>query len=371
MAIIKRKKKQSDMYHNSIRKIIEKEKPILGVDIGSSSIKIVAMKKNHVIDKWVCESVPIGMLNQGIIEAKEPLVGIIKDVLKINKIKIKDCALYLSGKDLIIRELTFPEMDDLQIIENIKQEISSVLPQNLDEYKIDYKILDYIKEEDALEGQIRVLAVAAPEKLIYSYMDVLKKAGLKVKYVDVLPNIAGKLCNLIHSERSNDKPNNTCIIDFGAKATEVMIFRDCNYFLHKSISYGGGYLTETISQRSDMDEADAEEFKHNTNFFGGDLDDPIVRAVYDYFDYLIRDFARTIEFYGNRTQESVDVIYVMGGGSLLKGFPGYLESQLGIKVKEIGEVIRTTTKADALGSYASILPQAIGVTLREEWRRER
>ena len=63
MAIFKKKKNQSDTYENSIRRIIEKEKPILGIDIGSSSIKIVSMKKNHELDKWALEYVPIGMLN--------------------------------------------------------------------------------------------------------------------------------------------------------------------------------------------------------------------------------------------------------------------------------------------------------------------
>ena len=104
-----------------------------------------------------------------------------------------------------------------------------------------------------------------------------------------------------------------------------MIFR-INYFYTNQLAIGG-YLTDYFP-RSDMDEADAEEFKHNTNFWRR-LRDPIVRAVYDYFDYLIRAL-QNHRIYGNRTPES-DVIYVMGGG-----FPSdscYLESQLGIKVR--------------------------------------
>jgi type IV pilus assembly protein PilM len=374
MAIFKKKKNQSDTYENSVRRIIEKEKPILGIDIGSSSIKIVSMKKNHELDKWALEYVPIGMLNGGNIEAKEPLADIIKNALKTYKIKTKDCALYLSAKDLIVRELTFPEMGDYQIRENIKQEISSVLPQDRDEYYIDYKILEYIKEDASLDGQIRVLAVAVPEKLVYDYMDVLKRAGLRVKYIDVLPNIAGKLCNMVHKDRPEDKARNICMIDFGSKKTEIVIFKDCNYYLHKLITYGGDYLTEVISERSAMDEIDAEDYKCKTNFFEGDQEDTIVRAVYEYFDYLLRDFARTIEFYGNRTGESIDLIYIMGGGALLAGFLQHIEDQLGIKVKQAGDIIGSIAKVGetgALDKHASVLIQAIGVTLREEWKHER
>ena len=49
--------------------------------------------------------------------------------------------------------------------------------------------------------------------------------------------------------------------------------------------------------------------------FMGNPDDPVVKQVYDYFEYLVRDFSRTMEFYNNRSGESVERVYIMGGGS--------------------------------------------------------
>ena len=370
MATLKRNKSQQVTYQDKVRRIIEKQKPIVGIDIGSSSIKMVSMKKNHELDKWGLESVPIGMINQGKIEAKEPLVKIIKKALKTYKIRTKDCALYLSSNELIIREFTLPEMNDTQIRENIKQEIYSMLPKDHEEYYIDYKVVEYIKNELDEEGQFRVLAAAAPVKLLFDYLDTLKKAGLKVRYIDVLPNIGGKICDLLYQKESNNKPQNICMIDFGSSKTEVIIYKEGNYSLSKTINSGGDYLTSVISKATNMDEIDAEDFKCTNNLFELDKETQIAIQVDDYFDYLTRDFGRTMEFYKNRNQESIDKLYIMGGGSLLAGLQEYLEEQLEIEVRQVGEIFDDLIQVGAGGSHISVFSQAIGVTYREEWNHE-
>lgn len=371
MATKKQKKSAPNISQGSVRRLVEKEKAILGIDIGSSTVKIVEMKKNHNFDKWIIEALPIGMINQGRIEAQEPLAQIISDALKRYSIRTKDVALCLSSSELIVRELTFPSMEDEQIRENINQEISSMLPQEHEKYYIDYKILEYLVEPGEAEGKIRVLAVAAPEQLLDNYIDTLKQAGLRVNYIDVFPNIAGKLCSLEYRKSSIDRTKNICMIDFGANKTEIVIFQNGNYYLHKTISYGGEYLTSVIAKKADMDEIDAEDYKSQTNFFIGNPDDQVVKQVYDYFEYLVRDFARTMEFYNNRSGESVERVYIMGGGSLLAGLPKYLQEQFSIDVRPAAGVFDNFKKVGAVGRHISIFSQAIGVTFREEWRYER
>ena len=70
---------------------------------------------------------------------------------------------------------------------------------------------------------------------------------------------SGKLCKYMEKNGSKALQRNICMIDFGAKKTEIIIMRDGNYYLHKMISYGGEYLTSTISSKSDMDLIEAEE----------------------------------------------------------------------------------------------------------------
>jgi Tfp pilus assembly PilM family ATPase len=119
-----------------------------------------------------------------------------------------------------------------------------------------------------------------------------------------------------------------------------------------------------------MDLIDAEEYKCRTNFFQGDENDPINRQVFDYFDFLLRDFERTMEFYSNRNHQKVDRIYLMGGGALLEGLAKFMEEQLSIEVRLISDVFEEYQRVGAIGRHISVFSQAIGTTFREEWKYE-
>lgn len=366
-----KEKKISIINKECKRKVIEKSKPILGIDIGSYSLKIIKMKANHALEKWILDKLPVGIVNQGRIEAIEPLAEIIKKNLKTYNIKARDCALYISGNEVIVRELLLPVMNESQLIENIRQEIETMLSVDHGDYCIDYKVLEIIQEDNEEASQIRVLVGAVPKEMIKDYIYTMKRAGLKVKYIDLLPNIVGKIYNWIKKDETVKLPSNISIVDFGNKKTEIIILKDGNYYLHKMISYGGEYLTSSISAKSGKDPMDFEEFKCQTNFFVGDENDPINKQVFDYFNFLIRDFERTFEFYNNRSHEKVERIYIMGGGSLLKGLAEYLERQLSIEVRMISDIFEGYQEVGALGRFISVFSQAIGVTFREEWKYER
>lgn len=370
MAKGKSKKDTSTLFQNSKRSIVKKQKPIIGIDIGSSSIKLVNMKKNQSLDKWALEMVPTGMINQGRIEATEPLTEIVSGILKKYSIKTKECALYISGGELIVRELILPEMNEEQILENIHQEIISMLPMDHDDYLIDYKILEYLKDVNEEVGKLRVLVAAVPKELVNDYIFALKKAGLKVVYVDVLPNITGKLCNWVNNGRLQSFPKNICMIDFGSKKTEIIIMKNGNYYLHKTITYGAEYLTSMISMKSGMDLIEAEEYKCRTNFFKGSENDPVNKQVFDYFDFLLRDFERTMEFYTNQNHENIDRVYIMGGGAMLEGLAGFMQSQLSMDVKLIADIFEDFQKVGAIGRFISVFSHSIGATFREEWKHE-
>lgn len=348
--------------------LVSRKKPIIGIDIGSTSVKLVHMKKRDVLDKWAIEAIPNGVMNQGRIEAIEPLVNIIKKIINVYKIKTKECALHLSSSELIVRELILPEMSEDQIYNNIIQEINSLLPLDHEDYNIDFKILEYIPSENEGAGQYRVLVAAVPISVVNDYITTLKKAGLKTIYIDVLPNIAAKLSKWITSQEKLNNVNNTCVIDFGARSTQTILLKNNRYFIHKVINNGGEYLTSLISMKSVMDILTAEEFKTRTNFFEVQQNNTLNQQVVDHFEYLIRDIERTLEFFSNRnSQEKVDRIFLMGGGAMLEGLVEYMEKQLSIEVKLISDALEDYQSVGAVGRYISVFSQAIGVTLREEW----
>jgi type IV pilus assembly protein PilM len=191
---------------------------------------------------------------------------------------------------------------------------------------------------------------------------------LKVTYIDVVPNIAGKLAKWIMINHPADKTyNNIGIIDFGATVTSITILKDGNYFIHKNITSGGDYITSQIADKLNIDFNEAETFKKKNNFFENSLKNNDNLSVRNTIDYLITDFERTIEFYKNRNNHiGVDRIFLIGGGSLLKGLSGYIKEHLNVEVSFLSDELTQGLKnRDILSQYV-VYAQAIGATLREE-----
>lgn len=339
-------------------------KSLIGIDIGSSSIKIVQMKKNKV-SRWSMELLPQGMVNQGRVEAGLQLTQILKNALKKSKISGNQCSLCISGNEVIVRELNLPEMNDSQIMENIKHEITSFLPLSHEEYSIDYKVLEYIPTQDGVPGKIRIMVAAVPNEIVNTYIHTLKMSSLKVTYVDVMPNVAGKLAKWISFNRPIGS-NNIGIIDFGASTTDIILLKDGNYFIHKTITSGGDYLTARIAEKLNIDMLEAEAFKRKANFFESNFQNNDCLFVKNIIDYIVTDIERTLEFYRNRNnQVGIDILYVMGGGSLLKGLTGYLMEHCNVEVAFLSDLLQPFQKNNDLADMVLVYPNAIGATLRE------
>lgn len=341
--------------------------PIIGFDIGSSYIKVVKMKRNNKIVKLAIEPIPEGVITQGRIEAEEPLVNILKTVRRKHHISGKDCALCISGSEIIVRELTVPDMTEEQIIDNIRHEIGSFLPLKFEDYSIDYKILEYIKDDNDTIGKLKLLVGAVPNRQARAYVDALKKANFRLKYIDVTPNIDSKLARWIMHAIGKDELKDIAIIDFGSQSVDVSVLHQGSYCLHKSISNGGDYLTSIIAEKAEIDPRDAEEIKYNTDFFNTRKDDVLTQNVMNYFDYLINDIERILDFYKNRNNhKGIDQIYIMGGGSFQKGIAGYIERRLGVKVFPLSEALEMFRGGRNQTEHLAMLFNAIGATMREE-----
>ncbi len=340
---------------------------IIGIDIGSSFIKVVQVKKNKIVRSGM-EALPEGMVNQGRIEAPAQLAEVIFKVLKRNKIKGRQCVLCIAGNELIVRELKLPEMEERQILDNINHEITSFLPMNKEEYCIDYKILEYLPPQEGSLGKLRLMVAAVPNSLVQAYIDTLKTIKLRTLYVDVAPNILSKLTKQLTLQGSiPGNYNNIGIIDFGAYSTNVMIMKDGNYFLHKSISNGGDYLTSQIAKKLNIDIMEAEEYKKKINFFENNFHNNDYLFVKNYVDFQVMDIERTIEFFKNRNNQiGLDTLYVTGGGSLLKGLTDYLKGHFNIEVTPLASALRQYRKLDDNVQSLVFYSQAVGATLREE-----
>jgi type IV pilus assembly protein PilM len=368
---MKTKSKNQNAVYENLKAIREQNfqrgaKPIIGIDIGTTSVKMVQMKKNNKIEKWGVEPIPEGLVNQGRIESPEHLAKVIVQTKSKNRISGNECALCLSSNEVIVRELKMPKMAESQIAENVRQEITSYLPMDHDDYTIDYKILEYVQANDNKAKFLRVLATAAPDRLLKSYMETLKLSRLKLSFIDVVPNVAEKISRWVMMNNSNVEGNGICIIDFGAHTTNIVVIKDGSYFIHKSIINGSEYLTTILSDKMGISFDEAERLKKLKNLFEDNIDTITCQHVQNFVDYLIVDIERIMEFFKSRSnQHNIDYIYIMGGGSQLMGLPKYLQEHIGVKVERVTDAL-LQYKDNKDMEILSVLFNAIGSTMREE-----
>ncbi len=200
-----KKKTENGVFKKSKSVITLPKKRTMGIDIGSKNIKIAVVKGDRLLSA-VSEPIPNGVVVDGVIEAPDLLVKSLKKAKRKLKGALRKGTLCLSGKDLIMREITLPQMKEEQVLTNIKNELSNIYLLTSGDYTIDYRISEITNNTYTGEKSMRVLVVSAPKVLISDYMKVCKKAGIKLERIDVLPNAHTKLIRkIINDELKNDK----------------------------------------------------------------------------------------------------------------------------------------------------------------------
>lgn len=346
------------------------QQAMTGIDIGSSQIKIAQLNRRGEVVKWAISDTPDGVIKQGRIIAKEPLIKVIKKLVREKRIRRSKCSLCLSSSDIIIRELRLPPMTEHQIQENVYYEISEYLPVNIQRYSIEYKVLEVIKNHESTV--LRVMVLAVPKNIISTYMEVLAGAGLKLKYIDVDVNALSKLIKKsIYSHLSNSSETASCLIDFGSATTKVTVFQNAIYCIHKTIPKGSAQITDIITNQMQTDFSTAEEIKMQKNFIDFPGKKWNNKDVISFLNELTAEIFRVIQYYNNNNRfNNIDHIYLLGGGAHLKGLSKFLEEHLGIKVSIIDDLMPFSMIPPASSKKLKIpfttLSYAIAVTLREE-----
>ena len=175
-------------------------KKFISLDIGSQNIKIIVGKyqKNKVyIDKAIMVDTPLHTIEDGNIVDKLRLSSELKNTLGINSIKIKEVNCTTNSTSIINRELIIPKAEDDELDTIVKFEIQQYLPIIMEDYIIQHKVLETIKDENSENPveKLRVFVVVYPKHMAEEYLDMLKEADLKPNVLDVNFNAVNKLFN--------------------------------------------------------------------------------------------------------------------------------------------------------------------------------
>ncbi len=341
---------------------------VVSIDIGSKNIKIVEGKKEESsirIKKNIILPTPQNAFEDGNILDIHHLKEAIKDALKEEKIKSKKVIFTVQSTSIITREFILPFAKEKEIENMIYFEIEQFLPISLEDYIIQYKILEEFVEDNVKKSRIFIAAMY--KKMAESYLSLSKELNLMPQALDLNSNAIWKLFSL-KKEREENKT--IAIIDMGYNYLNLNIISKGISQFSRLIPLGGKEVDIGIANRMNLSLEEAEENKiKNTKLdeIGNELKDNELNNIVKYaVDNWIEDIQRIFQYYKSRsTGNTIDYIYIYGGSSNITGLSEYISSTLNIQTYKVDKMTKITLKKKVKDRNIELYLNAVGAILRK------
>jgi len=345
-------KKLFDQYLSLLSKFMPKPAaaPVIGIDIGTSSIKAVELG-----------------LSAGAVEIRrwaiEPLVGNdTKSALKKigERLDFKDQSLVSSifGKGTLIRYVDLPRMPLEDLRKSYIYDLDKYFPFDAKSIYTDCCILD----PENKDKKMLVLLAAVKREMVEDRLKLFKDAGFELNRVTINSiAIANAFDRLGPEVTASGKAK--AVLDIGGSSSCLMIFKDSTPRFARDIFVGSQEMTKKIANALGVDEGQAEAIKRQP----GEKLAQVIEACDMLINNLITEIRLSMDYYMTEKNIQVDELFLGGGGSLLNGIEGVFEKSLGLPVKIWDPLLKVRLNAPAAGedikSYAAQFGVAIGLGL--------
>ncbi|MCX5667177.1 MAG: type IV pilus assembly protein PilM [Candidatus Omnitrophica bacterium] len=292
------------MNFNIAKKSQSKPKNRVGLDIGSSSVKIVEIASSGENSSLVC----LGM-KKASSSIQEPLIEAIKSLSNEIKITSKEAAISVSGPSVIVRFVSMPKMRDDELKGAMRFEAEKYIPFPINDCIVDHQILRTIDKESKLE----ILLVAAKKDFVMNKVSIAEESGFSVSAVDV---DTFAIANTFLKSPSRAPAGKTAaLLNIGSNFTNVGIVRDGALCFARDIAIGGNDYNQAISKALSIDIKSAEDVKLSPK----DRLQDITACAKGITNNLLDETRLSLSYYENQSGRGVDEIFICGGSS---GMPG-------------------------------------------------
>ncbi len=344
-----------------------KHHSILGIDIGSSAVKILEISgfgEELCVDGYGRETLPPFALDGNIIKDTDAVANCIKKVLLKARLTAKHAALAVPDSVVISKVvqindgLNEQEMEELVVIEADKY-----IPYPIDEINLDFEILGQSAKNSAL---LDVLIVASRAENVQRRIEVAALAGLTATIVDVESYVVERAALQLAKDlpaRGQDKI--VAIIDIGNRFCHLFVLHGMKLIFSREENFGSMQLIEAISERYKMTAEQAVEAKEQ----GSLPDDYDAEILTPFKEMLLLQIKRTLQFFYSTSQHGfVDHILLAGGVARQDGLDALIQKHLGVMTTIANPLSRMSINKsidlESINKDAPSLLVACGLALR-------
>lgn len=353
-------------------------KEVLGLDIGSSEVKLIELRKNgsdYAVAAAGIVDIAAGEDNSTRRETKT--VGAIRECLQSVDTRTRMAVCSVSGPEVAVRYFKFPSLPPEEIEGAVLLEAAQVCPFNIDAAAVDYQLMggtDILsvlgQDGQATKDSVRGVLVAATNELIQRKRRLAKGASLKCVLVDI-DGLALLNCfdGLAGEYGKNEAGWATAILNVGSSYTTLVIRGDDGLPFIRDIACGANDIAERIATENGVSIENARKILSDCEG-PGEAEPEHGWGLAEACQKLIVDITETLRYYAVQEKGTVvERIFVCGGLALVKGFVELLDNRLPTRAVSWNPFDKIRTEGgqrceDILAKKGPVMAVAAGLAMR-------
>lgn len=307
-----------------------KSPPMLGLDIGTTSVKFVeiseAGKGQYRVERYVIQPLPKDAVKEGDIANEEQVIETLQTAWSQLGSHVKNVVMALPASAAITKKILLPAtLSGVELETQVEAEANQVIPFSLDEVNLDFQVLG---PSPGSPNDVEVLLAAARKEKVEDRVALAEAAGLKALVMDVesYATIAAydRIARLFPR---GGEGQTIAIFDIGTNNIHINVLYNNESVYLREHGFGGSQLNYEISRRYGMTTEEAEIAKRK-----GTLPDTYeMEVLRPYSETLAMEIGRALQLFTSSTQyHKVDQVLLAGGGAVIPGLDEIVSARVSV-----------------------------------------
>lgn len=294
--------------------------PLIGVDISTSSVKIVELNKlpkgsGYIVERYAIEALPKDAVSDGNINNLDAVSDCLRLAWKRLGTRIKNVSMALPAAAVITKKILLPSglrEEDLEY--QVETEANQYIPFAMDEVNLDFAVLG---PAPGNAEEIEVLLAASRKANVEDRVAAAQSAGLKAVVMDMEPYAAEAAFEQIAQQLPEGAVDQcVALVDIGSNVMNINVLRNGQSIYMRDQQVGGDQLTQQIQGMFGLSFEESEAGKRN----GGLPDNYESDVLAPFRENVAAEVARALQFFFTSTQyNEVSYIVLSGGCAALVG----------------------------------------------------
>ena len=332
---------------------ISKKRETVGIDIGSSSVKLVQLREQkgtYSLVKVGILPLPAEAIVDNTLMDSSSIVETIRNLLKSLTVKATEAACSISGNAVIIRKIVLPAMTSEELEDQIQWEAEQYIPFDINDVNIDFQIL---AQDERDPSKMNVLLVASKKDIVNDYLTVFNETGLKLSVIDVDSFAVQNAFEISYDVFPEEV---IALVNIGANIMNLNIVKGGASLFTRDVQMGGSVYTDEIQKQFGVSSEEAERIK-----ISGECPD-LVRLqdiMSRLNETLALEMRRSLDFYNSTANEGkIGKVYLSGGAAKTAMLADAVGQRLSVPVEVLNPFlkIKRDDKDFDLGYLREIAP---------------